>query len=264
MDDACFINEWKDKKSKVQFCLEPFLEAYKDSMEPLSSSGCLDTPVIQRTGGMSDDPEQYWERSIPVGFNPTNPSIQSLAYYPLRIVAAMWVKYAAVTLECTVGHEHKDNGDPALEKFDIRLQELQSWRRRSMISRQKVQSVLSLLKEWMAKYPTDAVLLQPLITDYEYINANIEESGRMLERSVSVVISVVQIFKVRWAFTETTNITRLTILSLIFFPLSYISSLFSMNPSNAPGSSHFFRVLCGRNTSHLVSIMIALSSTPKA
>ncbi|PMD50633.1 uncharacterized protein K444DRAFT_637983 [Hyaloscypha bicolor E] len=152
----------------------------------------------------------------------------------------MWVKYVAVTLEYTVGHEHKDNGDPVLEKFDIRLQELQSWRRRSMISRQKVQSVLSLLKEWMAKYPTDAVLLQPLITDYEYINANIEEYGRMLERSVSVVISVVQIFEVRWAFTETTNITRLTILALIFFPLSYISSLFSMNPSNAPGSSHFF------------------------
>lgn len=37
------------------------------------------------------------------------------------------------------------------------------------------------------KVSNHAALLQPLIADYEYINANIEEYGRMLERSVFVL-----------------------------------------------------------------------------
>ena len=209
-------------------------------MEPFPSSRGLDNPAMPRGRGMSYDLEQYWERSVPNCFDPKDPTIQSLAYYPLRIIAAEWVKYVAVMHECLRGHEQKDEGDPALKQFDTRLQELQSWRRRTMLSQQKVRSVLRLLRSWMTENPEDMSLLQPLATDFEYISTNIEELGRMLESSISVVTSVVQIVEARRSFNEASNIRRLTILALIFVPLSYVSSLFSMNSTNAPGSRHFW------------------------
>lgn len=91
----------------------------------------------------------------------------------------------------------------------------------------------------MTENPNDMSLLQPLATDFEYISTNIEEFGRMLESSISVVRSVVQIVEARRSFNEASDIRRLTVLALIFVPLSYVSSLFSMNSTNAPGSRHF-------------------------
>lgn len=120
--------------SKVQFCLKPFLGGYEDFMEPFPICRGLDNPVLPRGRSMSYDLEQYWERNVPTCFDRKDPTIQSLAYYPLRIIAAEWVKYVAVMHECLRGHEQKDEGDPALTQFDTRLQELQSWRRRIMLS----------------------------------------------------------------------------------------------------------------------------------
>ena len=240
LNDVYYVDDRKDMVSKVQFCLKPFLGAYEDFMGPFPSSEGLDTPAMPRERGISYDLGQYWERSLPICFDPKDPTIQSLAYDPLRMIAAEWVRYVAVMHECLRGHEQKDDGDPALKEFDTRLQELQSWRRRTMLSQQKVRSVLRSLQSWMTKNPNDMSLLQPLAIDYEYISTNIEEFGRMLESSISVVTSVVQIVEARRSFNEASNIRRLTILALIFVPLSYVSSLFSMNSTNALGSPHFW------------------------
>lgn len=124
---------------------------------------------------MSFDLEKYWERNVPTCVDPKDPTIQSLAYYPLRIIAAEWVKYVAVMHECLRGHEQRDEGDPALTHFDTRLQELQSWRRQTMLSQPKVRSILRLLQSWMTENPNDMSLLQPLATDFEHISTNIEE-----------------------------------------------------------------------------------------
>ena len=240
IDDMFYVDDRKDIKSMVHLSTRPYLGTYEDFMEPFSTIDSFDAPGKARGRGMWDDLEQYWERSVPVCFDQTNPTIQSLAYYPLRIVAAEWVKYIAVMHECLIGHEYHSNGVLAFEEFLTRLRELQCWRRRKMLTQQKVRSVLCLLRSWMAKDPNDTIHLQPLITDYEYIDAKIEECGRMLENNVSVITSVVQILEARRASVEASNITRLTILALIFVPLTYVSSLFSMNSSNAPGSSHFW------------------------
>ena len=53
-------------------------------------------------------------------------------------------------------------------------------------------------------------------------------------------MSLVQVIDARHALAETANISRLTVLALIFVPLSYVSSLFSMNSQNMPGSPHFW------------------------
>jgi len=190
--------------------------------------------------GMSYDLEQYWERNIPACFDPQNPTLQSIAFYPLRIVAAEWVKYVAVMHHCLKHYEYGNEGATELERLERNLRELQSWRRRSMLSQQKVQSVLRLLRPRIASDLNDKPSLQNLMADFEFINAKIEDYGRRLESMLPVVASLVQIIDARRSFAETSNISRLTVLALVFVPLNYVSSLFSMNPINLPGSDRFW------------------------
>ena len=236
-----FLDGGKEQEpNKVRLHTQPFLGEYEDFLDPPPFSQDLDYAKLPLRKGMSYDLEQYWERSIPACFDPKNPTIQSLAYYPLRIVAAEWVKYVAVMHYCLKQYEYGNEGTAELEKLDRNLRELQSWRRRSMLSQQKIQSVLRLLKARITSDLNDKSSLQNLIGDYEFISAKIEDYGRRLESMLPVVASLVQIIDARRSFAETANISRLTVLALVFVPLTYISSLFSMNPTNSPGSDRFW------------------------
>jgi CorA-like Mg2+ transporter protein len=236
-----YSSEEKDpERDLVYFPSKPFLGPYEDFMDPPSIIGNVHHRERTSDQGLSQDLEQYWKRSIPSCFNPQDPSIHSLAYYPLRIVAAEWVKYVAVMHTSIKHYEYSSNKLPdflyELEKLNCDLRALQSWRRRSLLSQQKVRSVIRSLK---ARIDT-ASDLQALTEDFEFISVNIEESGLRLESMLPVVTSLVQIVNARRSFAETANITRLTFLALVFIPLNYISSLFSMNPINAPGSHYFW------------------------
>lgn len=239
--DTYFLDGGKDQElSKVRLHSQPFLGGYEDFLDPPPFSRDLDYFSTPLRKGMSYDLEQYWERSIPACFNPKNPTLQSLAFYPLRIVAAEWVKYVAVMHYCLKQYEYGNERPGELERLDRSLRELQSWRRRSMLSQQKVQSVIRLLKPRIASNWNGEPSLQNLIADFEFISTKIEDHGRRLESMLPVVTSLVQIIDARQSFAETSNISRLTVLALVFVPLSYISSLFSMNPTNSPGSDRFW------------------------
>jgi Mg2+ and Co2+ transporter CorA len=183
---------------------------------------------------------QYWEQNIPACFDPENPTIQSLAYYPLRIVAAEWVKYVDVMHTCIKQLEYQGNQLPDLTKFNMDLHELQAWRRRSMRSQEKIQAIIRRLTLHDSSDSNHLATMEALIEDFMIISSNIKIAGRRLESMLPVVTSLVQIIDARQSFRETANITRLTILALIFVPLSFVSSLFSMNSENLPGSSHFW------------------------
>lgn len=189
---------------------------------------------------MASEVIQYFERSIPPCFNPKDPSIESLAYYPLRIVAAEWVKYVAVMQHCIKRYEYRGDQLPHLDQFNTDLRELQGWRRRSMASQQKVRAIIRRLKARRSCGENDRDCLDHLIEDFEVINDNIRNAGRRLENMLPVVTSLVQIIDARRSFAETTNISRLTILALVFVPLSFVSSLFSMNSINGPGGPKFW------------------------
>jgi hypothetical protein len=239
--DNYFTGEEKDPGQELDYYpSQPFLGPYEDFMDPPSISQNMNHSDMPLHQGMSQDLQQYWARSNPSCFDPQDPTLQSLAYYPLRIVAAEWVKYVAVMHTSLKHYEYSSNKLPSflheLEKLNSDLRGLQGWRRRSLLSQQKVRSVIRLLK---SRDELD-VDVQSLILDYEFISNNIEDAGRRLESMLPVVTSLVQIVDARRSFAETANITRLTFLALVFIPLNFISSLFSMNPTNAPGSSHFW------------------------
>ncbi|KAH8701224.1 hypothetical protein GQ44DRAFT_778848 [Phaeosphaeriaceae sp. PMI808] len=178
---------------------------------------------------------------MPADFNIANPTLHSLAHYPLRIVAAEWVKYVEVMQHCIKLYEYKGNDLPDLAKFNMDLRELQGWRLRSVNSQQKVGSIIRKLKSQDTMDTGDSSTVDTLIEDFEVINNSIQSAGQRLENMLPVVTSLVQIIDARQSFAETANISRLTVLALVFIPLSYVSSLYSMNSDIMPGSKHFWQ-----------------------
>lgn len=198
---------------------------------------------------MAAEVAHYFLLRPPPSFNPRHPTLESLAYYPLKIVAAEWVKYVTVMQHCIKRYEYQGDQLPGLEQFNIDLRELQIWRRRSMVSQHKVRNIIRQLRLGMdgLSYEERGKSergrrdeMQSLVEDFEVIAANIAGAGTRLENMLPVVTSLVQIIDARQSFAETTNISRLTILALVFVPLSFVSSLFSMNEDNKPGGKQFW------------------------
>ena len=52
--------------------------------------------------------------------------------------------------------------------------------------------------------------------------------------------SLIQIIDSQRSFAETANITRFTYLALVFVPLTFVASIFSMNDRFAPGGKIFW------------------------
>lgn len=240
LGDMWYRTEHKgDSDHKIRLKLRPYLGAYEDFSD-LPKFSCNWGQTSNATkGGILDDLTQRWQRSVPDCFDPVDPTIQSLAYYPLRIVAAKWVKYIAVMHHCIKMYEYEGNRLD-LEKFNMDLRELQGWRRRSMISQKKVKTVIRHLEAHESPHVRHHSAVDRVLEDFQVISTDIEDAGRRLENMLPVVTSLVQIIDARQSFAETANISRLTILALVFVPLSYVSSLFSMNSENMPGSKGFW------------------------
>ena len=238
---TCFrAGSEKDAGQKVQLDLAPYLGAYENFL-PLQPFSQFRDPPSRPSPHRSifADVIRYWEQAAPACFDPADPSIQSLAYYPLRIAAAEWVKYVEVMQRCIKLYEYEGT-QVNLERFNMDVRELQSWRRRSMVSQQKIQAVIRHLQWHTSARQAHRVDVDLLLADFEAIKKDISDLGRRLENMLPVVTSLVQIMDARQSLAETANISRLTVLALVFVPLSYVSSLFSMNAANGPGSPFFW------------------------
>ncbi|CAI6336384.1 unnamed protein product [Periconia digitata] len=226
---------------RIHLSLRPYLGSHEDFLDaPKYSSDWAEMDDFPPRDGMASEIVQYWKRTTPPCFDLRDPSLESLAYYPLRVVAGEWVKYVAVMQHCIKMYEYRGDQLPNLDQFNMDLRELQGWRRRSMVSQQKVRSIIRQLKARHTLGTKREPDLDFLIEDFEVISNNIKSAGKRLENMLPVVTSLVQIIDARQSFAETTNISRLTILALIFVPLSFVSTLFSMNDDVAPGAKGFW------------------------
>lgn len=219
------------------------MKGYEDFLDPPS----FHAPMTNWSGpsrvALIDDLIYYWSAASPPGFNAKDPCLLNLAYYPLKIVAGEWVKYAAVMSSSIKEYEYSKREKPAflqeLEKLDRDLRALQSWRRRTMSTKQKLNSILRLLK-FFECWPNAQEAADSLLQDYQYIERNVSDCGARLESMLPTVTSLVQIVDSRRSFAETANVSRLTVLALVFVPLSFIASLFSMNQDLGPGGHRFW------------------------
>ncbi|KAL4939898.1 hypothetical protein BDV06DRAFT_224619 [Aspergillus oleicola] len=231
-----------------------FLNGYEDflppSSVPLEIKGAYSGFRLSRES-LLDDLQYYWERELPVMFDPAKPTLFALSFYPLKIIAAEWNNYMAAMSYHLKRHEYAveafNRRVMELDKLDAELRSLQAWRRRSLASQQKLASVkhfVNLHAPRLQDYPYnlsggDARGVQD---DYNYLALTLDDLSRRLKNMLPVVTSLVQISDSRRSLSESRNVNRLTSLAIVFAPLSFTTGLFSMDTLNGPGGAPFWVV----------------------
>ena len=259
MRNTYAINYPGDEESKSVFALSrPFQGGFEDflpitlpvasdrSKTTLGKGGTLSSfdpsndPAGSERHSLLEDLVFYWQNSLPPGFDTNSPTLLSLSYYAMKIIAAEWTLYMTVIYHSIKPHEYNPSANPALssqiETLNANLSSLQKWARRSMSFSQKIRHILDLLRS--QGQPTECST--SLIEDWEGIGQGIDIYSHQLEARVPIVTSLIQIIDSQRSFAETANITRLTYLALVFVPLTFVSSLSSMNDRFAPGGRIFW------------------------
>ena len=232
-----------DGEKDVLFQSQPFLGGFEDFLSRTSSMLNENAASGPQRGCLLDDLLFYWSNRPLQGLNTTAPSLLLLSTYPLRIIAAEWMVYLQVMYHSPKQYEFRsDTISAALEQINILyadLSSLQKWGRRNLATSHKLRYVLDFL-ECHSSNDQDIELKNLLIKDYNHISLSIDIYGRRLNDMVPIVTSLIQIIDSRRSLLETTNISRLTHLALVFVPLSFISGLFGMNENIAPGGKDFW------------------------
>lgn len=219
--------------------------AFQGGYEDFSERPSFFEPNMGCPGRVSrlEDLVYYWQKNRPPAFDSANPTLLSLTYYPSKIVVAEWVCYVAVMSNSIKQYEYtteaSEKGD-RLEGIDSDLRSLEVWGRRCLQTTSKLQSTIHFLQH-RTKGKTGLEEYTLLIRDFEHIAALVDTYGRRLETMVPVVTSVLQIADTRRSLKEAANVTRLTNLALLFVPLSFVASLFSMDggPSRDDLATYF-------------------------
>lgn len=174
----------------------------------------------------------YWSNGQASRFDVNAPTLVSLSYYPLKVVAAEWMTYLEVLYHSTKEYEYDSSAIAApmekLAELNTDLYALQKWTRRIMASSHKFCYVIGFLKH-RSNDDRDKESIAQLIEDYEHIASTLGIYGRRLEATVPIVTSLIHMIDSQRSLIETANITRLTYLAMVFVPLTFVASLFSMN-----------------------------------
>lgn len=188
---------------------------------------------------MLDDLIHYWLMELPPGFTVASPSLLSLCYYPFKIAAAEWTNFANSMDYAVRDYEYSLEGSwlTELTVLESALRCLHSWRRRSVEFEKSVRFTSDYIKN---NKSANSDVWSGLAHEYQHIARQIDSSGRRFEAMVPIVASLVQIAEGRRSFQETTNISRLTYLALVFVPLTFVSGLFGMAGDVAPGAKRFW------------------------
>jgi hypothetical protein len=185
-------------------------------------------------------------------------------YYPLRLVAAEWVNYTAAMCFAMKQYEvsPSDISYGHLGPISMAHSALDSWSRRVLSSKAHIDAAIWLLRHQREKVIPANDEWRGLLEDFEYIRSSLTEHAARIENAASLVYSHIHLAEARRAFGEAKNISRLTILSLFFVPLSYISTLFSMNDTFAPGGPYFWVYFAVAIPVLLCVFVLARSRTP--
>jgi Mg2+ and Co2+ transporter CorA len=153
-------------------------------------------------------------------------------------VLAEWILYTHLTSRYFKYYEYTvQDIENRLHNSDII--DLQRWRRRSMQSQHK----LNLLSEFIDYWLQQESNKQPwslIQKDIKHLQSQLEHFERSLEHIIPVATSMVQLLDSRRWMLEAANVSRLTFIALVFVPLSWVASLFSMSENYSPGEENFW------------------------
>ena len=137
-----------------------------------------------------------------------------------------------------------ENPEIQLENSGLQhtIEKLHGWRRRLPLFRQSISEVLEKIIKREGFMSCSQNHLVDLQRDFEILQSTIEDLQLRSDRIMSVVTAVMSIEESRKAVEQNRSLARLTWLAVTFIPLSFITSLFSMNSdlSNLTGTFRVF------------------------
>ncbi|KAF4453130.1 Zinc transport protein ZntB [Fusarium austroafricanum] len=187
-----------------------------------------------------------------------SPSILSISYYPMRVVLSEWNLYIHLTSRFSKYYEYSLRDMPA-RLHDDDIIDLQRWRRRCKQSRHKLALLFQYINYW-EKHENDKESWILIQKDIDYLRRQLQEYGQSLEQMVTVATSMVQLLDSRRSILEAVSVRRLTYIALIFIPLAWVASLFSMSEGFLPGNEHFWVYFAV--SLPLLGLVLSLSALP--
>ena len=221
---------------------EPFLGGPEDfNVSETRNSTKLGKGTL-RYRGMLEELVYRWTSKKLTIFDPSQPTLQALSYYPLKIVAVEWISYISVMGFALKNYEASDISNDLqveLDKLSLSIRVLQAWRRRILASMENIRQVIYYIK-LHENFDSCSEEWDGLREDYDFISTGFQEYANRLESMIPVATSFIQLVESRRAILETSNVTRLTVLAIIFIPLSFVATIFSMNDKYGPGGPKFW------------------------
>lgn len=177
----------------------------------------------------------YWTKNLcprDIATIPTNPSI--MAFRTLQLICAEWLTFTTyVTTRLTqIEYELKEppfREDPSGIKSS--LDKLHTWHLRVPIYNTMLrETVETVFRDRPLVLKETAVVdcMQKLRVDFEHAYNEMERRGQRIEGIMTLAMAIVSIEESRRAIQQNHTFGRLTYLAVVFAPLSFISSLFSM------------------------------------
>jgi hypothetical protein len=224
---------WKAYLSKP---LQGGFEDFEQSMSFASFRFTTDDHSWEKNSMLSS--LLHYFRNQPPGFAAPQPSILSLGYYPVRIVLAEWILYTHLMSRYFKYYEYSLQ-DIQNQLHDSDIVNLQRWRRRIVQSQHKLRLLSEFTDYWLHQ-ETNKQPWSIVLKDINYILSQLEYYGHSLEQIIPVATSMVQLFDARRSMLEAANVSWLTYIALVFVPLSWVASLFSMSDDYSPGHEYFW------------------------
>jgi hypothetical protein len=197
-------------------------------------------PGLGARQSMFEELIYYWTTTRPADITPEKLTFKALFYYLLRIIAAKWISYLAVIYfsmrHCDTPPTYNTVSSKELDNIKSTLMSISSWPRRVASSKTSLSKCVSFIKHH-GQVGVSSDSWNSLQEDCERLLLSLVDQGQQLEATVPVVATYLQLAKSRCAYLKTKNVSRLTVLALVFVPLSFVSNLFSMNEAFAPGGA---------------------------
>ncbi|KAH7209892.1 hypothetical protein DER44DRAFT_883794 [Fusarium oxysporum] len=139
------------------------------------------------------------------------------------------------------------------------LLDLQRWKSRSRSSHRK----LNILRDVISSHilpSDDPAVWNAVLNDINYLRDQLHDYSQSLEQMVMVATSLIQLLDSRHSILEAINTKRLTFLALVFVPLAWVSSLFSMSDGYSPGHELFWVYFA--TALPVLAVVLLLSALP--
>ncbi|KAM0426010.1 hypothetical protein ACHAPT_008639 [Fusarium lateritium] len=191
----------------------------------------------------------------------SQPTVLALSYYPVRIVLGEWNLYIHLTSRYFKYYEYSINdiGNVLRKKTVIDITDLQRWRRRSKQSQYKLALLADFIEHWLDNEANKKPWLM-IGKDIQHVQRQMELFSQSLEQMITVATSMVQLVDSRLSIQEAVSVRGLTYIALLFIPLSWVASLFSMDERYLPGNELFWVYFA--TGLPLVILVLLLSALP--